>query len=279
MYWPFRNRSSRTQPGETHEGTTFAEAMAAAESEALHAPRLVDMLGRTRLALDGVTHVTGQDESDLYHWVDELSRAVVSEVPGSLCQAGCSRCCHYPTAFFDIYPGEWQPIEKHLRETWSPERLHRFLARFSLEHAPYLSLIRLLEHGLRGMFRFHPTKDLLPLSCPFLEDDRCSIYEVRPFACRGFGHFAARLDTRDLPHVYGCKDQEEALMPALRGEGPRIQLPDIQPLWETLARVTGGHRHVLAIWIARRLPVPRDATRLSWWRIGLHWIERLWREI
>ena len=278
MPWPWRRTVSREGPA----GSTplnFSDALAAAAEEALRAPRLVDVLVQLRGAMHGITHLDGRgDPAALHHWVDELSTAVVESIPGSLCRSGCSHCCHYPTAFFDIYPGEWSPIEKHVRTHWAPERLRRFLDGFNREHGPYLSLIRLLEFGLRGMFRFRPTSTLLPLSCPFLEDGCCSIYEVRPFACRAFGHFSARIDDRELPHVYGCKDQEEALMPALRGAGPRVQLPDILPLWERLARITGGHRHVLAVWIDRTWPVPPGRRRNPWVAIVRHWIMRVWDE-
>jgi Fe-S-cluster containining protein len=276
MRWPW-HRAVRIPVQDVQSPPSFAEALAAAEREALVAPRLVDVLAQTRLALDGITHLEGAgDPTALHHWVDELSHAVVETIPGSLCRDGCHHCCHYPTAFFDLYPGEWEPIAHHLRTTWSPARLEAFLERFAREHGPYLGLIRLLEYGLRGMFRFHPTARLLPLSCPFLEDARCSIYDVRPFACRAFGHFSARIDDRDLPHVYGCKDQEQALLPALRGPGPRIQLPDIMPLWERLASLTGGHRHVLATWLDRTWRVPVVHRRTSWTRILGQWLRQVW---
>lgn len=93
----------------------------------------------------------------IYSLMTELGK--VAE-PYVACGKGCSACCQMNVM---IYQLEANFIEK---ETGiKPARITRNLS--------------------------HPLDEFLGVSCPFLKDGSCTIYEVRPFACRKHFSFDA----------------------------------------------------------------------------------------
>ena len=107
----------------------------------------------------------------LYAAMAEISAAVE---PFAACRAGCSSCCHYNVSVF--------PLEARYIEEWSGHK--RLPARASAAD-------------------FHGTP------CPFLKGGQCSIYEVRPMACRK--HFAIT-QTAYWCAPERCNDQEFPLV-------------------------------------------------------------------
>jgi Fe-S-cluster containining protein len=98
--------------------------------------------------------------------LDVYDRAVAAE-PALLpiaCQSGCSFCCY-------LYASATAPeifsIVRRLRSTKSAERLAKVRAGCE----PLKGLDVDARHGAK-------------IPCPLLTDNRCSIYEVRPIACR-----------------------------------------------------------------------------------------------
>jgi hypothetical protein len=98
------------------------------------------------------------------------------------CHSGCSHCCYQAVGVsvpevFAIYAhllatraeGELDATARRIRETDDKTR------------------------GLSSAERFSPD-----LPCPFLESERCSIYEVRPLACRGANSLDAAACERTL---------------------------------------------------------------------------------
>lgn len=80
---------------------------------------------------------------------DQLSSAFL---PYSACRPGCSHCCHIPVK---ISENEAREMGKAIGRKPVPVELHSELS-FSGYESP----------------------------CPFLTDDRCSVYEARPAVCR-----------------------------------------------------------------------------------------------
>lgn len=85
------------------------------------------------------------------------------------CRAGCAHCCY-------------QAVGVSAPEVFA---IHRYLARTRTagELAATLERVRATDDRTRRM----PASERLSpeLPCPFLDAARCSIYEVRPLACRG----------------------------------------------------------------------------------------------
>lgn len=106
-----------------------------------------------------------------------LAEALLSRAPAGAvaCRAGCDHCCYQPVG---LTPPEALAIAAHLRQTLTPEALAAVAARLAQRAAEV--------HGLSSAERFSPQHP-----CPFLDRGQCSIYEVRPLACRGMNSLDA----------------------------------------------------------------------------------------
>lgn len=209
-----------------------------------------DNMGRTR------------DEHDLFRLIDDLSQAVVQTYPQSQCFDGCGRCCHYPTAFFDLFPEEWALVHEHIEREWTPERKRAMVERFWADHGPRMWTVRLFEWFQRVNVPIFPTRKALPLACPLLENNRCSVWEARPLPCRTYGQFTAKVSPWSQPHVYACAEQGAALEAALQEEGLQVMLPDVAPVMIKQLAFVSGRKRVMASWIARHYPKPRRESGL-----------------
>ena len=129
--------------------------------------------------------------NDLYRQQEET---IVSNSETLSCYKGCSRCC---SLFIGASIQEAEAIVYHLYK--NEDKLERFLKTFPEWRE------KVKEGG--DLFRKQPpvgnslgkNKDLdknkktgdlaayarQKIPCPFLQDDACSIYEVRPFVCAG----------------------------------------------------------------------------------------------
>jgi len=98
------------------------------------------------------------------------------------CRAGCAHCCHQAVG---VTAPEVFAIHDHLRATHTPDELAAVVRR-----------IHEADDRTRGMA---PAQRLSPeLPCPFLEEARCTIYEVRPLSCRGTNSLDAAACERTL---------------------------------------------------------------------------------
>ncbi len=98
------------------------------------------------------------------------------------CRSGCAHCCHQSVG---VTPPEALAIHRHVRATFDPDARERLRTR-----------INALAETAR-----QATKDqrLSPdLPCPFLVEQRCSIYEVRPLSCRGVNSLDAGICEKKL---------------------------------------------------------------------------------
>ena len=109
-----------------------------------------------------------------------LARAAADRPPA--CRAGCAHCCHQAVG---VTPPEVFAIYEHLRATRAPDELAAMRRR-----------IRDADDRTRGMASAQRLSPDLP--CPFLEEARCSIYEVRPLSCRGTNSLDAAACERTL---------------------------------------------------------------------------------
>lgn len=100
-----------------------------------------------------------------------LVDSLLSRAPeGALaCRAGCAHCCHQSVG---VTVPEALAIVQHLLETRTPAELEELSQRLERAHQRTRGLTRDRRNSVD-----HP--------CPLLVDNLCSIYPVRPLACRG----------------------------------------------------------------------------------------------
>jgi Fe-S-cluster containining protein len=112
-----------------------------------------------------------------------LVAALLSRAPeGSVaCKAGCGHCCYQVVA---VSPPEALTIFDHLKRLREPAELEALRTR--------VRELYQRSRGLSSAERFSPEHP-----CAFLEAGSCSIYEVRPLACRGVNSLdAAECESR-----------------------------------------------------------------------------------
>ena len=85
------------------------------------------------------------------------------------CTAGCNHCCHEPVG---VTPPEALLVYAHLEQSRSTEDLALLRQKLS-ERSEAI-------RGLTTSERYSPEQP-----CPLLQEGSCSVYSVRPLACRG----------------------------------------------------------------------------------------------
>lgn len=116
--------------------------------------------------------------ADIMGLLDSASAATRTFMPNPptlACSRGCSACCHLPVA---IPPGMADLMARHILQRW-PEAEVKAL------------LVRLRADAEAEAATPDPLQRRRP--CPLLDaDGGCSIYAVRPIACRAFTSSSAR---------------------------------------------------------------------------------------
>ncbi len=117
------------------------------------------------------------------------------------CRAGCSYCCH---DFFFISDIEFDIIIKEL-EGWSKNKVNRLFQKVESSWKKFEKKYPMVVHDFQVQ-KFTSTQlmneldraDIInktSIPCPFLDkEDKCSIYNVRPFICRSFGTTKITID-------------------------------------------------------------------------------------
>ena len=109
---------------------------------------------------------------------DKIIATAIEESPTKpACKAGCSYCCYYKV---EVKVHEVFLIHEHMQKNLTPE-LNKHILNSARENAELIRTFTAQEHLSTN------------IKCPFLVENQCSIYEVRPFRCRSF--HAVKVDT------------------------------------------------------------------------------------
>lgn len=113
-----------------------------------------------------------------------MAEGFLAQAPaGALgCKSGCDHCCYQSVG---VTPAEALTIQQHLLHSRSAADLEQLRSK--------VAGARERTRGLSAAERYSPEHP-----CAFLEDARCSIYEVRPLSCRGMNSLDARECAKDL---------------------------------------------------------------------------------
>lgn len=102
----------------------------------------------------------------------------------SVCTKGCNHCCHQ---LIRVHIAEEMIVTKYLKENFTKDELQGAKTRLEAwfeyfnNNTPSKSP---LESTDIELFAIKLAEDRFP--CPFLDDDVCTIYPVRPLVCRTF---------------------------------------------------------------------------------------------
>ena len=130
----------------------------------------------------------------LSDWLwDEIKSRHITDLENIACKKGCSWCCYKQVG---VSPLEVFLISEHLknkRKTFSLEDINSRL--IALDQ---------ITNGLPSEARM-----AAQLPCAFLVEGSCSIYEVRPLACRGGNSIDADLCRRHVEDMENVQKEEE----------------------------------------------------------------------
>lgn len=124
---------------------------------------------------------TARGTIELARSVNELTDRTIAQVHAACrdghrvaCRSGCTYCCTFPVA---ASAPEVLAIASFVRERFDGERRAALNARVEANIAATAGM------DMRRRDRVRP-------DCPFLEAGRCTVYEVRPVACRGYSSYS-----------------------------------------------------------------------------------------
>lgn len=100
------------------------------------------------------------------------------------CRSGCTYCCMFPVA---ASAPEVLVIATFVRERFDDDQ------RAALDRRVDANIA-----ATEGMDM--DRRDRIRLDCPFLEEGKCTVYEVRPIACRGYSSYSVEDCKADFEH-------------------------------------------------------------------------------
>jgi Fe-S-cluster containining protein len=99
-----------------------------------------------------------------------IAKSIEESAIKPACKAGCAYCCYYKV---EIRAAEMFLIKDYLLNNYNESHIKNVLA----DARSNATLIKTLTHEQ------HLTTNI---KCPFLIENKCSVYRVRPFKCRNF---------------------------------------------------------------------------------------------
>lgn len=132
--------------------------------------------------------------------------------PDLRCRSGCNDCCKNHGSPI-TYVQEWQVIAEHLDQQADLK---------AAVQQSYLSLKQSLRQRLQTLQTPSLSAALFDVPCPFIADEACSIYALRPLTCRAFGNSVLQSPPLSGDDIYTCnpeKDRWETDLP-MKVESP-----------------------------------------------------------
>lgn len=158
--------------------------------------------------LNGSVELPLLEDRELYeHQVEKLDSYFEEfhqqERVSPSCGKGCSYCCSYPIFINDL---EYISIKEWIEENFNEDKTRKLNENLSKWKESTGDLAEQLQQGHEKILNIEPgvTKPHMVLDtenkneelrkeytakkidCPFLEENNCSIYEIRPVSCRSY---------------------------------------------------------------------------------------------
>lgn len=143
---------------------------------------------------------TAKTLDELYEITERISQCIKTIYPDIFCRMGCNNCCKiYGSP--EIFQVEWERIENYLNNS---DESYKINIRNSLTE---------LKNSFRNILKsnqiMHVSKIIDRIKCPFLHEEKCSIYHLRPIVCRMYGIFILSPEpskkTKNI--IYTCEQE------------------------------------------------------------------------
>jgi Fe-S-cluster containining protein len=169
---------------------------------------------------------------ELYSLTGEVLNKVRNTNPGMLCKAGCNQCCKtYGSPL--VTPLEWEKIRDFLDKA-DQDLKERIKTDLDKVKAGFKKVKNDKNRNLKNVIN--------NIQCPFLQNELCSVYEVRPLVCRMFGSFISRpgLPKVSGNSVFACEMEKDRWDAEISEKGLNsINLPDKAPFYDQLISLNG----------------------------------------
>lgn len=146
--------------------------------------------------------------SKLQRGVDQVVHTAIDQGQKLDCRAGCSHCCNVRVEALE--PEIFQ-IVRELKKL-SPEKFEEIILRLK-NHAAMAKGVSVWDHRIK---------------CPFLTENLCSIYPVRPAVCRMAHSFEVEkceASSAEIPQSLNIVLKSEALMKGTAEAYRKVDLP------------------------------------------------------
>lgn len=114
--------------------------------------------------------VQGALKKSFIRYENLIAKSTEDSTVKPACKAGCAYCCHYKV---EVMAHEVFLIKDHLQQNWDASQIKDLLDAAE-ENAKVIRTLSQEQHLTTN------------IKCPFLVNNQCSIYSVRPFKCRNF---------------------------------------------------------------------------------------------
>lgn len=220
-------------------------------------------ISRTWALLQAVNNVgESGDVTDLYFLIGFLVFLVEREYPAIPCRAGCSQCC-IESGLPRTTALEWTLIYRYLTEVMPVEIRLRVIEQNETWHRPQLECLLEEQARIQTPQPQRPVPAFQCSQCPFLLDNLCTIYPVRPAICRAYGYFTWRRGPEQESQVFACRMAADTLLDSLQQQGQVVlALPVWNRIQEKLYALNQGQGAIatLPLWLMAH--VSEDKTLL-----------------
>jgi Fe-S-cluster containining protein len=175
-----------------------------------------------------------ENKKDLYHLLDTLVDSVKATFPTVPCRDKCSACC-VSYGLPRVTAIEWQPIHKYILNNFTDEQRETVIKQALEWHGPQVDELlkeqaRIQEPHTKRIKEESPRPKFKCGHCPFLINNSCSIYPVRPAICRAYGFFTIRIEGKS--QLFTCNMAADEIIGMLREKGVEHWA---LPVWDKFA--------------------------------------------
>lgn len=162
-----------------------------------HAPTIIHIFNAARDVTTNYSSAADRTEA-LLTLAGKLSDTIT---PYTACKNGCSHCCYMATSITDT----------------EADIIGRYIGRDPAAVPEWTTVNDIIEWRDSAVEKYHG------VPCVFLKDSKCSIYPVRPIACRTHHNL---LSTSDNCKIAGVAVEDAAVTPSI----------DMSPFWAAQAQ-------------------------------------------